>query len=361
MKIRDVSAVPLNYKLKTPFKFSGVKLEILEYVLVRIRTEDGVLGFGECPAYWDPRHETQKSTIESINNITEQLVGLSCDDISGRQSAFKKFIPSAYAAQCGLDIACFDVVGKTKELPVAKFFGNPEKVPVEAVIPMTSTAEAVSITMQALEKGIQTFKIKVGRDIEKELLLIKEIKRTIGNYNKIFVDANQAWKNVDEAIKAINRFSEYNLCWIEQPLKSSVKPEQLEALKSKVSVPMMLDESVYTSEDVEQYSKKDSADMFNIKLAKTGGISGAIDFYNEAKKYDKKCMLGSMIEGALGTLAGLHFASVFALETTALNSFILIDDNLAFGPEIIDGYMTIPMGSGLGYGEELLFNDRFSS
>lgn len=361
MKISDVSVVPLNYKLKSPFEFSGVKLKILEYALVRVRTSDGIVGFGECPAYWEPRNETQKSTIDAVNNISHQLVGMSCDNSVGRKELFKRVIPGSYAAQCGIDVACYDILGKVKGMPVAKLFGDPKMVPVEVAIPMTDQKTARSIVEKALSRGIQTFKIKVGKELGKELEIIKDIRGMIGNNLQLFVDANQAWKSVEEAVHAVNLFSEYNLCWVEQPMPVNIDIKQLKELKEKISVPIMLDESVYTDEDVLIYGNGDYIDMYNLKLAKTGGISGAIDFYNNAKKLSKKCMLGSMIEGALGTLAGLHFASVFGMETTALNAFNLIDDDLSFGPDINDGYMNIPENSGLGYLDESIFNARFSS
>jgi len=358
MKINDVSVIPLNFKLKSPFEFSGVKLEILEYALVRIRTEDGIFGYGECPAYWEPRNETQKSTIDAVNNLAKELIGVTCDDIDGRKKLFNQYIPSAYAAQCGIDVACYDIEGKVKDVPVAKLFGIPVKVPVEVAIPMTDEKTALGIVETALDNNIQTYKLKVGKDIKKELKVLRKIRNKIGSNKKIFIDANQAWKSADQAIEKINQFAQYDLCWVEQPLPAKATPEEYNELQQKISVPIMLDESVYTNKDVLVYN--DSVKMFNIKLAKTGGISGAIDFYNEVKKFNKKCMLGSMIEGSLGTLAGLHFASVYSMQTTALNSYDLINDKLSFGPKIIDGYMNVSNLPGLGYQDESIFNKKFS-
>ena len=68
--ISRINAVALNIPLKSPFVFASCKLDQLPYALVRVETDDGLIGYGECPTYWDPSGETQMSAIGAIELIT---------------------------------------------------------------------------------------------------------------------------------------------------------------------------------------------------------------------------------------------------------------------------------------------------
>ncbi len=359
MKIKSIKAIPVFFKLFKPFIFSGVKLEILDYVLVRIETNDGAVGFGECPVYWEPRGETQISTLEDIEKVKPYLLGLRADDVEARLEIFQKYIPRAYAAQCGLDLAMYDATGKTLNLPVYKFFGEAKPIPVDVVIPMMGKNEAEPIINKSLSEQVKVFKVKVGQDIENEVELLKMIRGKIGSELLIYVDANQGFKSVDDTVSFIKRIVDLDIAWIEQPLPASAPLEEFIQLKKQLPIKIMLDESVYTFEDVELFAGNEACDMFNIKLAKSGGISGAIKFFEVAEKFGKECMLGSMIEGASGTFGGAHFASTHQMIITALTAYRFIDDELAFGPKIKSSLMEVPEKPGLGCEKEELFQKRF--
>lgn len=359
MRIKKVRAIPVFFKLFKPFIYAGVKLEILDYVLVRIETEEGVVGYGECPVYWNPRGETQESTLRAIEKITPFLIGVPADDAETRMKMFAEHIPQGYAAQCGLDLAMYDAAGKSLGRPVYDFFGSPHPVAVEVAIPMVSVQEAEQIIGRALQEKVKVFKVKVGQDAEKEIQVLQILRRLIGSDLKIFVDANQGFKTPKEVGDFIKKIFDLNIAWIEQPLPASTPIEEWAKLKKQLPVKIMLDESAYTYEDVIYFSENDAGDLFNIKLAKSGGISGAVKMLRTAKQYGKECMLGSMIEGALGIYGGLHFASTHDLITTALATFRYIDDELAYGPEIKDSIMRVPNLPGLGCGKEELFEKRF--
>jgi len=361
MQIKSVQAIPVFFKLFESFIFFGVKLEVLDYVLVRIETDEGVMGFGECPVYWEPRGERQLSTLKAVEEVKPYLLGLRVDDVDARLEIFKKYIPMAYAAQCGLDLAMYDAAGKILKKPVYKFFGEAEPIPVEVAIPMVKKEEAEMIINKAMTDKVKVFKVKVGKDTDKEIELLRILRKKIGSDLQIFVDANQAFQSVADAVDFIKRIVDLNVVWIEQPLSASAPLADFIKLKKQLPIKVMLDESVYTFEDAELFAANEACDFFNIKLAKSGGISGAIKFFEMAQRFGKNCMLGSMIEGALGTFGGAHFATTHQMMTTALAAYRYIDDELAFGPEIKDSLMQVLEKPGLGYEKEELFQKRFDS
>jgi len=260
-----------------------------------------------------------------------------------------KLLPNAYAAACGLDIAFHDVLGQEEGKPVSTHYGVAKPVPVEAAIPMVTEQETEVLLVEAMAQGITTYKVKVGIDTEREYRLLQQVRSAIGQDATLFVDVNQGWKTVDAAKRALERFSAVSLAWVEQPLPTSSSNENFRELFEATNIPVMLDESTYVAADVDAAVQQGGVKLFNIKLAKAGGIWGAHAFARKAALNDAQYMLGSMIEGALGTYAGLHFAATHNVRTTASNAFTFIDDEKAFGPTVKDGFMEVPTRPGLGY------------
>lgn len=361
MKIQRVEVAPLTYTLKHPFVFSGVRLEHLEYAIVRIHTASGVTGYGECPAYWEPRGETQASTVAAVQKIAPVLSGQEFLHPSQWGSVLAAAIPTAYAAACGVDVALHDALGQEEGKPVHAYYGSTKAVPVEAAIPMVSLAEASALVATAVEQGITVFKVKVGMDTQREHELLQVVRSTIGPARTLFVDANQGWKTVDAAAHALASFADVKLAWVEQPLPASCRLADFRSLHERTGMQIMLDESTYVAEDAIAAVRAGAAQLINIKLAKSRGIWGAHEITKVADKHGAGYMLGSMIEGALGTYAGVHFAASHAVRTTALNAFTFIDDLKAFGPVVRDGTMQAPDTPGLGYGSADLFADCFKT
>ncbi|MDP2789731.1 MAG: enolase C-terminal domain-like protein [bacterium] len=355
MKITRVDVAPLTYKLKHPFVYSGVRLVQLDYAIVRVSTEAGVVGYGECPAYWEPRGETQASTIAAGQQAAGVIAGQQYQQPEQWGKVLATIIPTAYAAACGIDVALHDALGQEESKPVYAYYGPAKSVPVEAAIPMVDLAQANALVATAVDQGITVFKVKVGMDVDREHELLQAVRAVIGPERTLFVDANQGWKTVDAAVQALTTFADANLAWVEQPLPANCTPADFRTLHERTGMQIMLDESTYTAEDAAAAATAGAAQLFNIKLAKSRGVWGAHELANAATAHNAGYMLGSMIEGALGTYAGVHFAATHAVRTTALNAFTFIDDPKAFGPAVQGGSMHAPDAPGLGYGSAELF------
>lgn len=349
MKVTSIDVAPLTYKLKKPFVFSGVRLERLEYAIVRLKSDAGAIGYGECPAYWEPRGETQASTIKALELVKASLIGKNFASPESWGVLLPQILPKAYAAACGLDIALHDALGTEEGKPVSSYYGVAKPVPVEAAIPMVAENEVEVLIAEAIAQGITTYKVKVGIDTEREHGLLQRIRKAIASGATLFVDANQGWKTLDAAKRALEAFSDIGLAWVEQPLPAGSPYEDLRELLLSSNIPIMLDESTYVAADVDAAVQQGGVKLFNIKLAKAGGIWGAHAFAKKSEANGAQYMLGSMIEGALGTYAGLHFAAPHNVRTTALNAYTFIDDEKAFGPTVKDGFMEVPTRPGLGY------------
>ena len=102
--------MPKTFNLKYPFKFAVATISDLPHVLVRITSDTGVVGYGECPVWWDPFGETQSSTLDAIWKVAPHMIGRDPTAIDELMIACDAMIYGDYAAKCGLDMALFDLI-----------------------------------------------------------------------------------------------------------------------------------------------------------------------------------------------------------------------------------------------------------
>ena len=360
MKITQIKAVPKDFQLESPFKFASCTLKYLPYALIQIKTDEGITGYGECPAYWDPSGETQESAIGAVKFISEALIGKSPFQISDIMNICDSNIYGAFSAKCGLDMALYDIQGKKLNVPVYEITGgNNNPVKVNAVLSLTSLEEAVKKTEKFLENGYEHIKVKVGVDLEQETKVLDEIVKIISSETKLFVDANQGWGDYKTALQAIRKLEKYNLAWVEQPVKA-YDWDGLKKLKERVDTKIMADESLYSYQDALKMAKNNVVDMFNIKLAKSGGIYLGSKIKTIADAANIPCVLGSMIESSLGMLADYHFAKSYKMETCGLSGWTLITNDFDLGLKMEKNELRLMSDKpGLGYQDEKVLEREF--
>ncbi|MCL4373576.1 MAG: dipeptide epimerase [Candidatus Marsarchaeota archaeon] len=360
MQITEINVVPKDFILEKPFKFASYNLEYLPYALVQVKTDEGITGYGECPAYWDPSGETQESAIGAIKLISPNLVGEDPSNISFAMERFDSLAYGAFSAKCGLDMALLDIIGKEQKVPVYKLLGGGSyEVKINAVIPMTSPEAAGSMAKNFYSQGFEYYKVKVGIDLEKELQVLDKVYEEVKGNGKIFVDANQGWKNAKNALKALRKMEKYELVWAEQPV-IAYDLNGLKMLHESIDIPIMADESLYSPVDAFRLAAGNYVDMFNIKLAKSGGMWLGSKIKTIADAANIECALGSMIESSLGMLADYHFARSHKMKVCGLSASGYIKDNYEFGIAMNKDRMLLRKElPGLGYDKEEVLEKEF--
>lgn len=360
MKITEINAIPKDFELEKPFKFASCTLTKLPYVLVQVKTDEGITGYGECPAYWDPSGETQESAVGAINFIRGGIVGKQPSQIEKIMNFFDSQAYGAFSAKCGLDMALYDINGKRLGVPAHELLaGNNYEVKVNAVIPLTTKENAAEIARKFSNDGFEYFKVKVGIDLQKELEILDAISGAVGKQKKIFVDANQGWNSPKEAIRSIRKMEKHDLAWVEQPIRA-FDWSGLKEVKNSVDVPVMADESLYSYQDAFKMAKNSIVDMFNIKLAKSGGMYLGSKIKTIADAANIPCVLGSMIESSLGMLADYHFAKSYEMKVCGLSASGYIKNNYDFGLKMEGDKLVLKRENpGLGYPDEDVLKNEF--
>jgi L-alanine-DL-glutamate epimerase-like enolase superfamily enzyme len=158
----------------------------------------------------------------------------------------------------------------------------------------------------AVEEGYGQIKIKVGADPETDVERVRAIADAVPEDVSLKADANQGWDDAKTALRGLAGVEEY-LDVIEQPVDAD-NVADLRELRRRLDIPVMPDESVESPADARSLLERGAGDMFNIKLMKTGGISEAVRLNAVAAAGGRPTQIGSMVEGHVGTAAGVHFA-----------------------------------------------------
>lgn len=309
MKIKQVEVFGLEIDLKVPFIISYDRYDVMPTILTRIETESGIVGWGEAVPDQHVTGETWDSTIEIIHHeLASLVIGESPFNINLIHKKMNEKIKDVPGAKAAIDLALYDLMGKISKQPVYRLIGGKshKKLDIPQVISILSPKEMAKKAKEYVDQGFKHVKIKVGTDPDTDIKRIRMVREVLPNDVRLRVDANQGW-TVNEAIYVIRQTQDCQVDWYEQPTKAG-DHEALAEVRKATNVNIMADESVHQMSDLIDIMRVRGADYINIKLMKTGGIYPALQLANLAESYRVPCQVGSMVETAIGTMAGAHLS-----------------------------------------------------
>lgn len=309
MKISKIKVIPKAVKLKEPITISLGTIDHSISAIVKIETDEGLVGYGEGSPGILITGETLKGTSECIELFEKQLIGVDPLDIEKVHSVMNSVAAHAPSAKTAIDIACYDLLGKKANLPLYKLLGGyASAVQTDMTIGLDTPEVMKNKAKLAISQGFDTLKIKVGTGSDSDIARLKAIREAIGSQVKIRLDANQGWKP-KEAVNMINRLSEYDIELVEQPVAYH-DIDGLAFVTKNVTTPIMSDESCFNSNDALRLIRAHAVDFVNIKLMKCGGIHEAIKINSICEAAGIECMIGCMVEETnIGVTAAAHLAA----------------------------------------------------
>ena len=345
MKITGFRLAKLCVPLVTPFKTALRTVTKIEDIILLVETDTGNIGYGEAPATAVITGDTHGSIIDALRlHIMPAIMGINVDNIGAMTTAIQGAIVHNTNAKAAAEIAAYDLHAQAQNKPLYRVLGGGKKrLSTDLTISVDTIDKMVADSMLALGQGYKTLKIKVGKDIKVDIKRIKAIFQKTNGKAKLILDANQGW-NAKNAVNAIQKLEDFGvkLDLVEQPVKAS-DIAGMHYITQRVNTPIMADESAFNPAQVTALLERDACDIINIKLMKTGGLSGAIKIADIAKSYGAPCMIGCMLETSISVSAAAHFAAANAdvitridLDGPALGTFDPVEGGTTFnGPEII--------------------------
>lgn len=310
MRIERIAVHQYDIPLHEPFVTALKPIPELERVIVEIKTDTGIVGLGEGAPAYEVTGETQRSTAAVIEEVLGPLVieenPLNIERIRRLMWNLVDGSPAAHAA---IEIALQDIRSKAADMPLYQLLGGYAEEPVldaPKVLSIKSPAAMADDAETAADEGYEQIKIKVGEDPETDIERVRAINDHVPDSVSLKADANQGWGDAKTALVALSELARW-IDVIEQPVEAD-NIEDLRELRQRIGIPVMPDESIESPADALSLVKMGAGDMFNIKLMKTGGISEAVRLNAIVETDERPTQIGSMVEGHVGTAAGIHFA-----------------------------------------------------
>lgn len=271
MRITDLTVWRHELELSTPYSYAGGTLTHIPSVVVRMRTRDGLEGWGEtCPlgATYQPAHAD--GAIAAITEMAAAVVGESAmpRQLSARMEGA---LNGHLYAKAALDIAAWDILGKSAKLPLHRLLGGALSNPVPsyyAIAPLEPD-EVVQIAKTRVSEGYRALQLKIGSgDLERDCETVRRVWESVPNNVSIAADANRALL-VEEAIHVSRMLADVPIA-LEQPCST---PEEMRVLKGRLHHPLYWDESTTSAAVVLDALGQGQCDGLGMKLTRVGGIT----------------------------------------------------------------------------------------
>lgn len=351
MKILGAEAWLLEMKLEEPYAIAYHYTETAKNVFLRLRTAEGLIGFGCTAPDPDVTGETPEGTLAALERtVIPLLLG---EDALQRErvlAAVREALPRAPSVGNALDMALHDLLAKRAGVPLWQLLGGyRDRILTSITLGILPEADTVRRARERVAEGFRCLKIKGGKNWEEDATRVRKVREAVGNEVHLRFDANQGY-GVEDACRFSWAVAAARVEFMEQPTRAG-DDDALRRVSDRAALPVMADESVLSPADAWRVLGAGTCRLVNVKLVKCGGLSGAREIAGVAAACGAELMVGCMDESALGIAAGLHFAlAARAVRYADLDGHIGLGGDPAAGAvRLEDGYLLPSDRPGLGY------------
>jgi L-alanine-DL-glutamate epimerase-like enolase superfamily enzyme len=326
--------------LRHTWTLSRNSSDFKDNVFVRLE-RDGVVGWGEAApnVRYGQSVEQTNAALEKAKPLMETGDWRHYVDL---RAQWERAIPDQSCACAALDIAILDWVGQTLKTPLYRMLGlDAGKAPVTTFSIGIDTPEVIQQKVEEA-KDFPVLKIKVGTPNDAEILAA--VRKATDK--PLRVDANEGWRDKEQALERIQELQRLGVELIEQPLPAAMI-EETAWLRERVDIPILADEAVARAADLPRLAG--AYDGINIKLMKAGGIQEAMRMIHVARALGLKIMLGCMIESSVAISAAAHLSPL--ADYADLDGNLLISNDPFVGVTVKDGKLILHDQPGLGVRE----------
>ncbi|MGD9830160.1 MAG: mandelate racemase/muconate lactonizing enzyme family protein [Hyphomicrobiaceae bacterium] len=356
MRITAIRGVHVSIPLSVPYKLSRVygTVSSADAVVVRLTTDTGLVGYGEA----DPHHpftaDTVEGTIQAIRDrLGPALIGSDPREIKRLEREMDDVLDGHLMAKGAIDMALFDLAGKSYGVPVHALLGGKLRERVLLSFPLGSgTAEEDMEVIEARTAlGFRSFMAKMGRNpIPDEIKRVHKLSERYAGKVHLVADANQGWSEA-EAVEFTAGVEGTFLELLEQPVPAG-EHEALQRIRAKSTVPISADESVITAGDVLQLVARGAVDAYSVKASKNGGLTKAHRIVSIIEAAQLECRMNSMLEFGVTQAALLHLGAVTQRLIPSGHAYMstlrMSADFTDFPKRLRDGYAYVSDAPGLG-------------
>lgn len=337
-----------------PHKLSVATMDGQTLMLVRVHCSDGIVGVGEGTtigglAYGGESPESMKLAIDTY--FAPVMNGQDATRVQHLMARVGKVVKENRFAKSAVETALLDAQGKRVGLPISELMGGRRRdsLPVAWTLASGNTDRDIAEAEAMLSlRRHNIFKLKIGaRPLAEDITHVAAIKRALGDRAAVRVDVNMAWSETDAA-RGMAALADAGCELVEQPVATSAA---LARLVRRFPVALMADESLTGPESAFEIARVHGADVFAVKIEQSGGPFAAQRVAAIADAAGIGLYGGTMLEGAVGTVASAHVFSTFPnlqWGTELFGPLLLTEEILTTPLAYRDFELSVPSGPGLG-------------
>jgi len=338
IQIKSVTVGEVNIPLKAPFRTALRTVHALYALVVVIETHNGLKGYGEATATAVITGDLLGSMRAALDLIAPRLIGRDLRDFNALLRTIHQAARHHNSVKAALEIALFDLRAQQFGVPLYQLLGGGDpQIKTDVTISVNDQDAMVAAAVDAVSQGFDSLKIKVGgQSWQDDVHSVVAIYRAVGRHVALRLDANQGW-TAKQAVQVMRGLDAAGL--VVELLEQPVNARDLAGLKfvtDNTLTPVVADESVFDAHDALQILSTNSANLINVKLMKTGGISGAIEVIQLARLFQRPVMMSCMLEGVISVTAAAHLA----VAHDDVVQYCDLDGPYLCDRQVVDGGMT---------------------
>jgi len=351
MRITGIEAYRVELPLhEGSYKWSGGNaVTVFDSTVVAVSTDAGIIGYGEvCPlgAAYLPAYAA--GARSGIAELASQLIGLDPTQVGSLHRFMNQRMRGHAYVKSAIDVACWDILGKAANLPVAALLGGRfgEDFPLYRAISQDTPEAMAEMVGVYRSQGYTKFQLKVGGNVETDIARIFAAAKRLVPDDVLIADANTGWTQ-HQALRVADAVRHTDV-YIEQPCKSY---EECLAVRRHTNRPFILDEVIDDVRMVVRGAADRAMDVINLKISKVGGLTPAREIRDLCVSLGIVLTIEDTWGGDIATAAIAHLAHStppeFLFTTTDFNSYVTVS-TAEGAPQRKNGRMTTSERPGLG-------------
>jgi L-alanine-DL-glutamate epimerase-like enolase superfamily enzyme len=351
MRITAVTTTALAIPFARPFHWRSGVQRGANLVLFTVETDEGSVGHGESICE-DP------AAVEAYGRLMARwFVGRAPGDVEAilgdlwREGRWRFHPRFSLQVLSGLEVACWDALGKGLGVPASTFLGGRVRETVDVMgFPQGDTAEELARDATSFaDAGHRVIYVKIGREGPGDAEVVGAVREAIGPDHLLRADANEAW-NVPQAIDAIRSLEPFRLDWVEQPVAAD-DVAALAGVRRSVAVKIAADQAVHTRAELRAVLEQQAADAIVLGSHEAGGLWRWRQLAALAESHGIPVNRHACVESEISTFAALQVLAAIPNLTDGNQVMhqLLAEPLTATTLEQEGGTVRIPDRPGLGF------------
>jgi muconate cycloisomerase len=352
-KIRQMRVHVVRVPTKAVHSHGSGDVSAINSVILELTTEGGITGWGEASP-WPVFTGTVEANAAALHiHLRDYLIGADPLQVERHLAYANRTVVDCGEAKAALETALLDIAGKMSGLSVSELIGGRcrSSIPLSFSVANPNFDADLETVAELHADGVRIFKMKTGfAEHSFDVMRLEKLRAIYGHGIDIRIDYNQGMQ-AHEALPRLRDLERFRPTFFEQPVPKN-NLEAMAEIARALDTPLLADESVFSPRDALIATQMRLADLFSLKIMKSGGIRRALEIAAIARAAGIGVYGGCMFETGIAHLAGTHLMAAIPDLTLGcefyMATYYLKEDILAEPFPVRDGSVHVPTGPGLG-------------